>query len=220
MGKDFIPRPDVQFTLWITTLIAYLTEARRVLWGIPVESYTEFASLRDAYSLAFTKYGDPNHGKSDTLLKNETRKSLESFARQFIRSYLTYNPKVTDVDRSNMGLPIHDTKHTPAPEIKDRPVIEIDFSSHQRHTLHVKMGTLSGTKPEHAYGFEVWRKIGEPAPAADGDWSLVTISTHSHLEIDYPQERVGTRVYYRARWINTRHLPGPWSEDIQSAIIA
>ncbi|MDR0982341.1 MAG: hypothetical protein LBM07_03750, partial [Culturomica sp.] len=51
-------------------------------------------------------------------LKNATRKEYETQLRMFIKSYITYNPKVSDEDKINMGLPVHKTTRTPVP-VKD-----------------------------------------------------------------------------------------------------
>jgi hypothetical protein len=66
-------------------------------------------------------------------------------------------------------------------------------------------------------GFEIWRCIGKE-PQGDGDWSMVAVPSHSPHTLNYDMSQSGMRVYYRVRWINTRGVPGPWSEVV-SAII-
>jgi hypothetical protein len=144
----------------------------------------------------------------------------EKTSRNFVKSNLAYNPKVSDADRENMGIPVHDTKPTPAPDITTRPELEVGFSEIQKHTLIVRDSTAKGAgKPAHAAGFEVWRKVGGDAPATEADWQLVAQVPHSPCTLNYLPEQSGLRAYYRVRWVNTRGVPGPWSETV-SAIIA
>jgi hypothetical protein len=78
--------------------------------------------------------------------------------------------------------------------------------------------TKSAGKPAHVAGFEIWRKVGDPAPTTEADWQLVVQAPHSPHALNYNEEESGQRAYYRVRWVNTRGVPGPWSE-IQNAII-
>jgi hypothetical protein len=57
------------------------------------------------------------------------------------------------------------------------------------------------------------------APVDDTDFQLVVQAPHSPHALTYTKAESGVRVYYRARWINTRGVPGPWSE-VKNAVIA
>jgi hypothetical protein len=154
------------------------------------------------------------------LEKNEARIDYVANLRGLNNTYLMHNPGLTDEDRALFGLPVHDTKPTPAPPSNSRPEVEVDFTQLQKHTLIVHdAGTKSAGKPAHAAGFEIWRKIGDPAPVDDPDYQLVVQAPHSPHALTYAKAESGLRVYYRARWINTRGVPGPWSET-ESAVIA
>jgi hypothetical protein len=72
------------------------------------------------------------------LAKTEARKIAESKIRTALKSYVTYNPAVTDEDRRNMELPVHDKKPTPVPPPATMSAGEVDFSIHQQHRVHVK----------------------------------------------------------------------------------
>jgi hypothetical protein len=218
--SDYIPVPEGKFLEWVKILFTYVS-AHASAWNISADAVASVESLIAAYDAAYVKSEDPNRGRADVIAKNESRDTLKHAVRQFVKEHLAYNSAVTDEDRRHMGLPVHDTKPTPAPPITDMPVGEVDFSVHQQHRLHVKEGKLTGrSKPEHAKGFEVWRKVGGDPPATDSDWSYVNFSSRSSMVINYPQEDVGKIVYYRFRWINTRNQPGPWNESIISAVIA
>jgi hypothetical protein len=220
MGNtDYIPTNDGKFLTWVKGLFEYL-RLHAAAWGIDPVSWSDIEKMILAYEDAYLKAENPNHGSADILLKNECRDILKKAVRLYVKEYIEYNHFITDEDRKMMGLPIHDTKPTPAPGPTDSPVGEVDFSTHQQHKVHVKVGTLTGkAKPPKVRGFEVWRKIGGEPPVSDDEWTYVNFSSRSPLLINYPLTDVGKMVYYRFRWVNTRNQPGPWSEGYVSAVI-
>jgi hypothetical protein len=137
-----------------------------------------------------------------------------------VGEYLIRNHLLTDGDRDMLGIPIHDTKPTPAPPITSKPKLEVAVMQLQQHSLTLHdTETKSSGKPAHAAGFEIWRKVGDPAPVTDEDYQLVVQAPHSPHVLAYAKAESGQRAYYRVRWINTRGVPGPWSETV-SALIA
>ncbi|MDR1348657.1 MAG: hypothetical protein LBJ63_09605 [Prevotellaceae bacterium] len=217
--SDYIPANDGKFLEWVKILFAY-AEAHAADFGLDPRGFDNINALIEAYEAAYARAENPNRGRADVVAKNEARDTLKKAVRQYVKEYLTSNHLVTDVDRRHMGLPVHDVKPTPAPVPTDMPVGEVDFSIHQQHRVHVKVGKLTGkAKPPKVHGFEVWRKVGGDPPASDAEWTYVNFASRSPLIIDYPQTDVGKTVYYRFRWVNTRNQPGPWSEGYVSAVI-
>ncbi|MDR1866576.1 MAG: hypothetical protein LBR08_13535 [Bacteroidales bacterium] len=217
--SDYIPSRDGDFLEWVKHLFTYVQE-HAAEWGLDPMELSNLVLMVSSYETVYNRYKDPNRGSADVLAKNEARDALKDATRQYVREHLEYSSRVSDEERRHAGLPVHDRKPTPSPPITDRPVAEVDFSAHQRHSIHVKVGKLTGrSKPAHASGFEGWRKTGGDAPASDSDWSYAGFSSRSPLVLDYPQTDVGKTVYYRFRWMNTRNQPGPWSETV-SAVIA
>jgi hypothetical protein len=219
-SKDFIPRSDATFHVWQGTLLTK-AEAAAPQLGIPPTAFTALREKQARWAAAFAAAEDPEtRTKASVKEKQEAREDYEAALREFIRAYLTYNPALTDADRENFGLPVHDTKPTPAPPVNSRPEVEVGFAEIQKHTLTVRdTGRKKAGKPAHAAGFEIWRKVGGDAPATDADWQLVAQAPRSPHDLNYNEAESGLRVYYRVRWVNTRGVPGPWSETV-SAIIA
>ncbi|MDR0753942.1 MAG: hypothetical protein LBF04_00965 [Prevotellaceae bacterium] len=215
---DYIPTSDGKFLEWVKILFTY-TEAHAADFGLDPRGFGDINALIEAYEAAYARAEEPNRGSADVLAKNEARDTLKKAVRRYVKEYLTSNHLVSDDDRKQMGLPVHDLKPTPAPVPTDMPAGEIDFSIHQQHRVHVKVGKLTGkAKPPKVHGFEVWRKLGGDPPASDAEWTYVNFASRSPLIIDYAQTEVGKTVYYRFRWVNTRNQPGPWSE-LYSAVI-
>jgi hypothetical protein len=220
MSYNFIPRNDRKFLAWIIYLLNYIMNLGLDLLHIPTADYADVDTKVKDFEDKLVVAEDPNkRTKGAVQAKNDARKVAEKAARGLISEYLTYSKVLTNADRDNMGLPIHDTTHTPAPIPDDMPTVEINTSKHQKHKLHVKTGTLTGrSKPPKVHGVEVWRKMGGDPPKSEAEWVYLNFTGRTTLTVDYPLDLVGTVVHYRFRWVNTRNQPGPWSETF-SAII-
>jgi hypothetical protein len=219
-GTNFIPRQDADFLRWQTNFLTVLGKNLTRL-GFPNETYQELLGLSTTFSDDFTLADSPEtRTKATVQMKNDARKALEQRLRETIAEYLTHNHLLTDADRDNMGLPIHDTKLTMTPLPTDMPVGEVGTGTRQQHYIRVKSGTLTGEgKPPKVHGVEVWRKVGGEPPADDSEYTFVCMSTRTAIVIDYPLTDTGKTVHYRFRWVNSRNQPGPWSEGTVSAII-
>jgi hypothetical protein len=218
--KDIVPHNDDEVLAFSENLISKMEE-HVTLWNVSPESYAKVQECTIAYRDALRKAKDPNHGKVDVLAKNNMKKDLIKEIRNFLKEFVLYNHLITEEDLVGMGLRPHDNTPTRAPIPIDKPVGEVDTSTHQQHTLRVKAGNLTGkSKPDTTInGFEVWRKVGGDAPATDEEWTYVDFSSRSTLIVKYPLIDVGKTVYYRFRWVNTRNEKGPWSEGLLIAIV-
>jgi hypothetical protein len=170
---------------------------------------------------AWSAYISPIMERTHSIIleKNEAKANYEPSLEQLV-NMLKASPTVTQVDLELMGIHIPDKTRTPAPPIHVRGKVEVDFKNVQEHTIIVRdIETRSSARPPHARGFQICRKIGDDAPVNDEDWTLVAEAPHSPYTLTYNQSQSGQRVYYRVRWMNTRGIPGPWSEPV-SAVIA
>jgi hypothetical protein len=76
MSHDYIPKNDDELLVFTENLYAYAL-ANYTRWQVPSPQAFLEAPIA-AYKTALTAYQDPNHGKIDTLNKNETKKTLDS----------------------------------------------------------------------------------------------------------------------------------------------
>jgi hypothetical protein len=185
------------------------------------DSYAKITAFILAFGNALAKLEDPNHGKVDVLSKNEIKNEGMIFIRAFLKEFILYNHLETKDDLLAMGLKPRDDTPTRAPIPTDVPVGEVDTSTHQQHTLHIKAGDLTGkNKPEKTIrGFEVWRTMGDNPPSTDEEWTYVDFSSRSSIIVKYSLSEVGKTVYYRFRWVNTRNEKGPWCKGYLFAIV-
>jgi len=66
---------------------------------------------------------------------------------------------------------------------------------------------------------EIWVKLGAPAPATDPDWVFQQAAQRSPAQMNLAQGDIGKPIWIRARWVNTKGQPGPWSLA-QNTVIA
>ncbi|GHT24909.1 hypothetical protein FACS189430_10710 [Bacteroidia bacterium] len=215
---DFIPRSDRKFNSWAIVLLRYIG-FHSAEWDVPADAFTALQSMLDPWTEALSNAENPEmRTKAVVDAKNALRKAFVAEIRRVVKAYIIYNPAVSDSDRDNMGLPVHDTTPTPIPVPQESPIVEVDFSSHQQHLVTVK--SIAGrAKPSAAHGFELWGKVGTPAPTTDSDFRYVGFATKSPFTVHYELSEVGTTVFYRAHWVNAKNEAGPWG-DIVNALIA
>jgi hypothetical protein len=207
------------FHIWQGNLLTKIA-LNAGLWGIPAAALAAVQTAQARWEAAFTVAGNPaTRTPAAVKEKQEARATYEAALRPLIKAYLTYSRLVTDAGRRDLGLPVHDTKPTPVGPITSRPEPTIDTASIQKHTLHaVDSVSKKAARPHGVAGIQIWRKLGDPAPTADSDWSLVAQPPRLPYTLNYDLSESGLRVYYRLRWMNTRGVPGEWSETVAAFI--
>jgi hypothetical protein len=186
---------------------------------VNTSSYAEIERLLPIYEAAYEKSKAPNRGSADVLAKNESRNALKKVVRQYVREYLISNHFVTDEDRKMMGLPIRDTKPTPAPVSTTPPKADVKQPSPAVIEIHYHDAeTENRAKPPGQHGVEVAWIISDEKPADWDDLIHSSFCTRSPLRLSFKATDRGKNLYFALRWQNTRGLKGPWSE-ITSTII-
>ncbi|MDR3199437.1 MAG: hypothetical protein LBU34_16330 [Planctomycetaceae bacterium] len=218
MIRDFIPQQDGAFLEWSKTLVAYAT-SYYTTWNIPSGAFNSIQMLLNDFETAYNQAELPNHGKVDVLRKDEARDAFKKELRAFIKSYLTYNPLVSDPDRESMGLPIHKTKHTPIPPPTTYPEAEIDTSIIRQVAIHFRdYRSENKAKPFGVHGAEIRWDTPDNPPTNVEDLRHSSFDTKTPFILTFEESDRGKRVYFCLRWENTKGEKGPWGE-IESAII-
>jgi hypothetical protein len=218
MAGDFIPHQDGAFLEWAKTLVAYVSP-KLTAFNIPQETLTPIQGQLTAYETAFEAAQNPNRGKVDVLNKNETKETLIQSLRAFIKAYLTYNPAVSDADKENMGLPLHDGTRTPVPAPTTIPELELDSSVIRQITAHFKdAGSERRGKPAHVHGVELRWGLLDNAPSSVEDLKNSAFDTASPYTFTFDEPDRSKALYICPRWENNKGDKGPWGE-IYKAII-
>jgi hypothetical protein len=106
MYKDYVPHRDLDLQVWAKTLSAYASD-NFTRWQVPDPNSFLHKPLT-AFETALKLTQEPDSGKVTTLLKDEARKTLVRAFRSYVQGFLAKNPMVTDADRKEMGITIHD----------------------------------------------------------------------------------------------------------------
>ncbi|MDR2410611.1 MAG: hypothetical protein LBE13_21210 [Bacteroidales bacterium] len=215
---DYIPQSGGKFLEWVRNLLLYI-RAHAAEWGLDPSTVAEIERLLSIYEAAYEKAETPNRGSADVLAKNESHNALKKAARQYVKEYLINNHLVTDEDRKLMGLPIHDTKPTPAPVSTTPPKADVKQPSPAVVEVHFyDVESENRGKPPGQSGVEFAWVIADGKPADWDDLIHSSFCTRSPLRLSFKATDRGKTLYFALRWQNTRGLKGPWSE-IESTII-
>jgi hypothetical protein len=220
MHSDLFPRKDADLLQWAVSFLAALVKIYERT-GFPKTVYDQLVTLKNTFSAKLQIADAPETRTAPTIRdKNDARKALETSLRQNIGEYLTRNHLVTDVDRANLGLPIHNTTRTPAPVADKAPDFDVDTSVIGRLTMHffVTGGSHRKGKPAGQHCAEIIWLISDTPPTRWEQLIHSAVDTNSPLTLVFENDQRGKTVYFALRWENTRGEKGPWSE-IANAII-
>jgi hypothetical protein len=112
MVRDFIPHSDGAFWEQANTFISYVSACVR-FFGIPQEAVTLIQNQFNAYNRAFEAIQEPFHTIEEISLYNAEKETLRVSLQTFIQAYVTYNPRVSGLDRERMGLPLRSQRGFP-----------------------------------------------------------------------------------------------------------
>ena len=248
-AKDYIPANDAEFNDWFKFMTQYIApklSGASPAWDhIPPRHFQELITAYTDWYNAYALTLQP-HTPAVVTAKNDARRKAERVIRPFVRRFLYFEP-VTNADRVNMRLPLHDkirTDHIAVPEeveynliIEGIRVVHVDFKV---------LGSDHKAKPEGYDGAViVWDVLdAPPAPPryikkeakAPGMALLPTTMEfclakllenkpprmagffRTPFILEFPEEERGKTVYTALCWQNERGITGRWS-DIKSTVI-
>jgi hypothetical protein len=215
---DYIPRPDEKFLDWAKNLVSYSLQ-NYSRWQVPTPDTTLGQPLTD-FEAAFQTYLAPNHGKIDTVHKNDARKVLEKAIRTYVAAYLARNPAVTDEDKTALEITIYKTTRTPVPAPTTSPQLEPDTGTRRHIYVYYRdEGSARRGKPKGARGVEIRWEILDAPPQDIFQLTHSDFDTKAPLGLEFSEAERGKKVYMCGRWeIDREGIKGPWG-DIEEAII-
>jgi hypothetical protein len=158
------------------------------------------------------------HTPAAGTAKNDARKPPERVIRPFVRRFLQFEP-VTNADRVNMRLPLHDIIRTDHKVVEE----EVEFVLIIRgiRVVHVDFWILGADHKAKPHGYDgavlVWDVLDAP-PADIHALDRHTMASRTPHTIEFPEEERGKTVYVALAWQNERGIIGRWS-DIKSAVV-
>jgi hypothetical protein len=219
MTGDYIPSTEDRLLPFAKTLYAYAL-ANSAGWNAPSPK-PMLDELITAFEAALSVYQAPNHGKVDTLAKNDAKAALVHALRVYVQGYIARNPAVSDEDKEAMGLPLRDTTPTPHPAPELRPDVDAEPEGKGAHRVTaVNPHSQNKDKPPLVSGVSFARHIrgaDEPKLRAEdmpSDYQTGTSRAYNYAESDY-----GKVADYAAAYENATGARGPWS-NVVSLIIS
>jgi hypothetical protein len=216
--QDYIPKNPDTFHAFQGN---YVSEVEENLpqWQISDVDIAPLKTQQAAWDIVYPAAAIPNNRTpADVLARQERQAEYTKVIRTFTNQHLANNPLVSNADKERLGLHIHSNSRHPAPDPTSSPtIIRIDTSERQQHTIHFADESGSRAKPAGVHSCEFFMKKGSP-PATDAELVYVGIDTRSPFTINFDSSEVGQTVYYRLRWVNTRGVHGPWSEQWNAVI--
>jgi hypothetical protein len=218
MSNDYIPQSDGAFLEWGKILVTYASP-KLAVFNIPVEALTPIQAQLTAFETAFNTAQNPNRGKVDVLNKNEARDALKLSIRAFVKAYLAYNPAVSDADRENMGLPLHDSTRTSVPVPTTIPELELDSSTIRQISVHFRdAGSDKRGKPVGIHGVELrWALLDNP-PSSVEDLTKSAFDTASPYMFKFDEADRGKSLYICPCWENNKGEKGPFGEIVKAIV--
>ena len=215
-STDYVPGSDPEFNIWQAEIVDEV-KLYATLWGILAVDVTELVAYQTSWTSAFAKGGNQNNRqRPDVKEKDNARAIYEKALRKFIAKWLANNDKVSDAERTRMGLTVKSSTRTSVAVPSTTPVATIDFSVLLQHTIaFVDSNTpTSKAKPDGVIGTEVWCKVGDATA-----FSYLGLCTATPEVVTYEDVDAGKKATYRLRWVNTKGEEGPWSNTVTAMVV-
>lgn len=218
---DYIPQNDADMNVWQGNLVEII-DPNIIVWGISADDFTAVKSKQTIWEASYTKASNKqNRTAADVLAKDEAGTDYKKIIRSFVAQWLANNTKVTDADRTRMGLTVKTGTRTATPVPSSSPVGAIDFSVRLQHTINFsdEASPRSKAKPTGVHGCEIYTKIDGEAPKDISELTYVATDTATPYVVKFDGSKAGKMVYYWLRWVNTRGECGPWSITVSAMVM-
>lgn len=215
----YLPSGDSAFLTWTTSFLAALSPLLDVV-NFPPAEYELLVSLKNTFSTALATANAPATRNAGTIqAKNDAHKALEKEVRGAVMEFLAYNRSLTNKNRQDLGIPMHDTEPTPVPVPTSHPEFSIERPDIARLTVHFHdAGTEHRGKPYGVSGAVFVYDVLDEPPVGPANLSRNLLATRTPHVLEFADSESGKRAYITLCWQNTKGEKGPWS-PIQSSII-
>ncbi|MDR0687022.1 MAG: hypothetical protein LBF79_06170 [Dysgonamonadaceae bacterium] len=224
-GKDYMPSTVEGFRSWSDNFMTKLTAIGAEDY-MPPPTYHELNRLQADYTKKYDLSEVPETRTPVTVRARTNAQDLFKKAlRSAIKSFLTYNPKVTDELKVALGLPIHKTDRSSIDVPRTHVILNVKALDYLRLVLQFHDQELTSLgdrkKWKRPYGYNgayvVYAILPSP-PESIAELNLNILATRTPHIMEFEEGSSGKRVYFAICWQNEKGQNGPFS-PIQSAII-
>jgi hypothetical protein len=221
-----IPRKDIEFNSFITTIHKYLNAVSKGLaitnserLNIPGALLADFNSKIPPWNSNWKLHENPNkvtpivNRKKDTL-----RIALEPVIRD-IQQKAEINDNLTEGDRKVLRIPKQKETRTPTLPPTMAPILVIDKRKHLYIVIRIynPINPASMAKPGGVLFTEFYQYIGNDPPKMI-QWLHTGGNGRYLFKISYSEYDLGKKAHIVARYRNAKGEFGPYSDPIEAVI--
>jgi hypothetical protein len=218
--RDYIPQNAAQFKEFMRNIIMYVeahTGAGKPWANIPVARAAELREIYMQFDEAFDMAMEaPTPANLER--RREAQAAVVSVLRVFVNQFLRF-PPVTNPDRTEMGIPNHDTIRT------DHKVVteNVDFVIHVNSIRELRIdfwiqGADHKAKPHGYDGAVIIWGLRDTPPESSEELEHHLMASRTPFTLHFDQTERGSTVQIALCWQNERGIRGEWSE-YKSAVI-
>jgi hypothetical protein len=216
-----LPTKDDDLRSFAVNLLSQC-DTNKTAWGIPADAITAAQAVSTDYGTKLAASESPDRRKSDTVAKNEAKKTLSAALRVFIGKYLEYNDAITDPIRESLGLPLKDVVKTPVPRPLAAPVAYIKVRASRILELHFKAEGAEGSARPKGYSGAVIRwavlDTSSPAPVDTDTLTRSVLATKTPHVFEFSEADRGRKAYFGIAWQTNTGLLGVFSEVLEQLV--
>jgi hypothetical protein len=215
-SRDVIPSSDNTFDTFQDNLYDKVT-TNMSGWNIPQAAIDVLTPLKNAWDNAWdVAKVKTNRTATQVATKNLARKNYVKALRPFIQAHIYNNSAMSNDDIVECDLRPRDTVRTPVPVPTSVPVINIMTASGNIGVIRFfrlddEDGAIRRGKPKGVARIEFASNV-DVQPANPNDCSDIASATKSPMRVEIDPADRGKKLWFYARWINTREQPGPWTD--------
>ena len=217
MPGNFFPSADVALRNWAAVFSANITGRSESL-GVPDPVAQALATKQAAYAVSLEAATNPTtRGESTVRAKDRDKKILVAEIRAVAR-FLQGSMTVTDAQREDLGLPVHDRRYPPVPVPAEKP--GVGLIALDGNTLRVVLSTGAGrAKPAGVAGASLFSFVGEQVPADLSGWTFMGNTTRTTADMDFGAAlQPGAKVWVTAFWYNPRGQSGDAAAPVSTRL--
>jgi hypothetical protein len=223
-SKNYIPRPDGDFSAWATNYY----DAVKDWWLAQGLKESDLLPLQQALNIWISAY--PSHiaaqaaAEGARQAKDAARAALEKQIRP-ITNFVQGYPATTNAARAEMGITVRDTSPSPAPAPTSRPLALVESGQRLTHQLRLvdESTPTRRARPKGIQRAEVFVALtppGQPAPSNPHEYRYIGSVTRGETTLSFDVEKGGMQAHYLSRWVSTSGATGPWSDTASATVAA
>jgi len=220
MSPDFLPASIPDLRAWAVNFVAAVAAAPTT-FGLTSTQATALSALFTAFTAAdddVTVKEAAFHAAVDT--RATAMDALVASIRVLV-GIIQNHPGLTDAQRALLRITVRKLTKTLVGTPSTAPLLYIDFSQRLQHKVHWGTNPIDerrNKKPTGVHAVEL-RMAAGTAPATPEAMTYFASPTSSPYTANLTSY-AGQTVYWAGRYLNTKGVPGPWSDIVPGEVTA